>query len=175
MTLPSEADIVAEPELRELYHYWSQKRGRSGYPSRADIEPEQIKRLLPFVLLLDVMDGGQHFRFRLVGTDAASGIDPTGKLLHEAAPEGVYRNHISALFARGAAGPGALYSRATYAYDDAPGPRSISRVFLPLATDGKTVDMLMIGQKATRDLRSGRSAWQANPPVITEELEVRLP
>src|SRR3546814_4839037 len=68
--------------------------------------PEEIKRLLPFVLLLDVLDEGRHFRFRLVGTDAASGIDPTGKLLHEAAPGGVYLNHLSALFSRGAAGPG---------------------------------------------------------------------
>jgi len=175
MTVPSEADIIAEPELRDLYDYWVKKRGRRSYPARADIEPEEIKRLLPFVLLLDVLDGGQHFRFRLVGTDAASGVDPTGKLLHEAAPEGVYRNHISALFARGAAGPGALYSRASYAYGDAPGPRSISRIFLPLSADGNTVDMLMIGQKATRDLRSARSAWQANPPVITEEVEERLP
>ena len=59
--------------------------------------------------------------------------------------------------------------------DDAPGPRSISRIFLPLSADGKTVDMLMIGQKASRDLRSKQSAWQANPPTITEEVELRLP
>lgn len=175
MTVPAEVDAIAEPELRELYRYWTDKRGARSYPSRGDIAPGEIKRLLPFVLLLDVLDGGRHFRFRLVGTDAASGIDPTGKLLHEAAPEGVYRNHVCALFGRGAAGPGALYSRASYAYDDAPGPRSISRVFLPLAADGDTVDMLMIGQKASRDLRRGRSAWQANPPVITEEVERRLP
>src|SRR3546814_5130682 len=99
---------------------------------------------------------------------SASGIDPTGKLLHEAAPGGVYLNHLSALFSRGAAGPGALYNRSSYAYEDAPGPRSISRVFMPLAGDGSSVDMLMIGQKATRDLRSGKSAWQANPPRSEE-------
>src|SRR3546814_14169241 len=100
------------------------------------------------------------------GTDAASGIDPTGKLLHEAAPGGVYLNHLSALFSRGAAGPGALYNRSSYAYEDAPGPRSISRVFMPLAGDGSSVDMLMIGQKATRDLRSGKSAWQDRKSVV---------
>src|SRR3546814_279139 len=175
MTARPEADAIAEPELRDLYLYWSDKRGPRNYPARSEIAPEEIKRLLPFVLLHDVLDDGSHFRFRLLGTGAASGIDPTGKLLHEAAPEGVYRNHISALFSRGAAGPGALYNRSSYAYQDATGPRSISRVFMPLAGDGSSVDMLMIGQKATRDLRSGKSAWQANPPTITEELEVRLP
>src|SRR3546814_7729132 len=141
-----------------MYDYGAGKRGGRVYPTRADIRPEEIKRLRPFVLLLDVLDEGRHFRFRLVGTDAASGIDPTGKLLHEAAPGGVYLNHLSALFSRGAAGPGALYNRSSYAYEDAPGPRSISRVFMPLAGDGSSVDMLMIGQKATRDLRSGKSA-----------------
>jgi hypothetical protein len=175
MTEWASTDVIAEPELRALYLYWSEKRGLRSYPARDDIAPDEIKRLLPFVLLLDVLDEGRHFRFRLVGTDAASGIDPTGKLLHEAAPEGVYRNHLAALFRRGAAGPGALYSRSSYAYQDAPGPRSISRVFMPLAGDGAHVDMMMIGQKATRDLRNARSAWQANPPTITEELEVRLP
>lgn len=175
MTAVSQAEAIAEPELRALYHYWSEKRGTRAYPSRADIQPEEIKRLLPYVLLLDVLDGGRHLRFRLVGTDAASGIDPTGKLLHEAAPEGVYRDHVCALFGRGAAGPGAMYSRASYAYADAPGPRSISRVFLPLAGDGETIDMLMIGQKASRDMHTARSAWQANPPTITEEVELRLP
>src|SRR3546814_5237666 len=123
MTSPSAADVIVEPELREIYHYWSGKRGGRCYPTRADIRPEEIKRLLPFVLLLDVLDEGRHFRFRLVGTDAASGIDPTGKLLHEAAPGGVYLNHLSALFSRGAAGPGALYNRSSHASEDAPGPR----------------------------------------------------
>lgn len=175
MTGPAEADVIVEPELRALYLYWSDKRGARRYPTRDDIAPEEIKRLLPFVLLLDVLDEGRQLRFRLVGTDAASGIDPTGRLLHEAAPEGVYRDHITALFRRGATGPGALYNRSSYAYDDAPGPRSISRVFMPLASDGAGIDMMMIGQKATRDLRDKRSAWQANPPTITEEFETRLP
>src|SRR3546814_17747889 len=112
----------------------------------------------------DVCSSDLHCRFRLVGTDAASGIDPTGKLLHEAAPGGVYLNHLSALFSRGAAGPGALYNRSSYAYEDAPGPRSISRVFMPLAGAGSSVAMLMVGQKAPRALRRGKSAWPANPP-----------
>ena len=175
MTERANLDLIAESELRELYLYWSEKRNARSYPMRSDIAPEEIKRLLPFVLLLDVLDEGRHFRFRLVGTDAASGIDPTGRLLHEAAPEGVYRNHLAALFSRGAAGPGALYNRSSYAYDDAPGPRCISRVFMPLAGDSGETEMMMIGQKATRDLRTNRSAWQANPPTITEDFEARLP
>ena len=175
MTVGPAADVIAEPDLRELYRYWSGKRGMRSFPARAEIAPDEIKRLLPFVLLVDVLDGGRHFRYRLVGTDAAAGIDPTGKLMHEAVPPGIYHDHIAALYRRAAAGSSALYNRSSYGYSDAPGPRSITRLFLPLAADGVTIDMLLIGQKADRDLNSRRSAWQANPPTITEELEVRLP
>src|SRR3546814_15809427 len=126
MTSTSAADVIVEPELREIYHYWSGKRGGRCYPTRADIRPEEIKRLLPFVLLLDVLDEGRHFRFRLVGTDAASGIDPTGKLLHEAAPGGVYLNHISALFSPADAGPGAPQTPSRPSSADPPGPPSTS-------------------------------------------------
>ena len=175
MTLTGKIEQIAEAPLRELYLYWTEKRGAGTYPARADILPEEITRLLPFVLLMDVLEGGRYLRFRLVGTDAASGVDPTGKLMHEAVPDGIYRDHVTALFRRGAAGPGALYSRSSYAYGDIEGPRSISRLFMPLASDGVTIDMLMVGQKSDRDVRVKKSAWQANPPTITEELEFRLP
>jgi hypothetical protein len=171
------ADIakIAEPPLRGLYDYWSAKRGTRVWPSRSDILPEEIKPLLPYVMLVDVLDDGRHFRFRLVGTDVAIGVDPTGKLQHEAVPEGIYRDHITALFRRGAAGPGALYSRSAYDYTRVEGPRSISRLFMPLSADGTVIDKMLIGQKADRTTRTGHSTWQANPPTITEEFELRLP
>ena len=175
MTVEQGAETIAEPQLRDLYLYWTGKRGERQFPARADIVPEDIGKLLPFVLLLDVLEGGRHLRFRLVGTDAAAGIDPTGKLMHEAVPDGIYRDHITALFRRGATGPGALYSRSSYAYGDVEGPRSISRLFMPLAGDGETIDMMLVGQMADRAAHVAHSAWQANPPTINEELEVRLP
>lgn len=175
MTPRRDLDVVAEAPLRDLYLYWAGKRGLRSYPARADIDPQEIKPQLPYVMLVDVLEDGRFFRFRLVGTDVAFGVDPTGQLQHEAVPEGIYRDHITALFRRGAAGPGALYSRSSYAYTKLEGPRSISRLFMPLAADGTRVDMMMIGQKANRPGHIGHSAWQANPPSITEELAIRLP
>ena len=175
MRFEGDIDRIGEPELRDLYCYWHEKRGGRGYPARADILPEEIARLLPYVMLVDVLDEGRHFRFRLIGTDVAIGVDPTGKLQHEELPEGIYRDHITALFRRGAAGPGALYSRSSYDYTRVEGPRSVSRLFMPLAGDGETVDMMLIGQKADRLGAGGASTWLANPPTITEELELRLP
>ena len=115
-------------------------------------------------MLADVLDGGRDFYFRLVGTNVAYGIDPTGQRLREAVPAGFYREHITALFARGAAGPGALYTRTHYDYDEAAGPRTIARIFMPLASDGAVIDKMMIGQMRDRQIHADLSAWQANPP-----------
>ena len=175
---------ITELPLRQLYDYWTAKRGDRSWPARADILPSEISTVLPFVMLVDVIDGGGshggshgglQFRLRLVGTDVAFGIDPTGRLLHEAVPEGPYREHITALLSRGAAGPGALYSRTRYDYAEIAGPRTIARLFMPLAADGETVDMMLIGQMRDRQIHADHSAWQANPPAIHEEFEMRLP
>jgi len=166
---------IAEAQLRQLYDYWAGKRGVGRWPLPDDIDEREIAALLPYVMLVDVLDEGRHFRFCLIGADVAIGVNPLGKLQHEELPEGIYRDHITALFRRGAAGPGALYSRSAYEYTQTEGPRSISRLFLPLSSDGALVDMMLIGQTADRDCPGGKSAWLANPPTITEEVEFRLP
>ncbi|HIP78016.1 MAG TPA: PAS domain-containing protein [Kiloniellaceae bacterium] len=180
-TTPGEATsgetgkAILELPLRQLYEYWAGKRGARRWPARADILPSEIPALLPYVVLTDVLESGQHFRMRLVGTDVAFGIDPTGQLLHEAVPEGNYRAHVTALFQRGAAGPGALYSRTRYDYADVAGPRTIARIFMPLASDGEAIDMMLVGQMRDRQIHADHSAWQANPPTISEVVELRLP
>ncbi|WP_193366762.1 PAS domain-containing protein [Pelagibius marinus] len=175
MTRPGDASRIPEPHLRDLYLYWHDKRNGRSWPAGDDIDTAELGPLLPYVMIVDVLQDGRFFRFRLIGDDVAIGVDPTGKLQHEELPEGIYRDHISALFRRGAAGPGALYSRSAYAYTEIEGPRSISRLFMPLAGDGLAIDMMLIGQTADRLFSRGPSAWKANPPTITEEVEFRLP
>lgn len=167
--------VITELPLRGLYEYWSEKRGTRIWPSRAEILPSEITTILPYIMLVDVLEEGQVFHFRLVGTDVAYGIDPTGRLLHEAVPEGPYRDHITALFRRGAAGPGALYSRTSYDYAEITGPRTIARIFMPLSGDGAAIDKMLVGQMRDRQIHADHSAWQANPPAIQEEVETRLP
>ena len=167
-------DRVAEDELRHLYSYWAQKRPNGGYPSRGQIDPCEIAQLLPYISLIDVLDDGL-LRFRLVGTDAATGIDPTGKILQEVAPKGPYREHVIELFRRAIKGPGALYTRHRYSYGAVAGPGTISRMLLPLATDSTRVDVLMTGQIRELPPEVKASAWQANPPKIKKLVEVALP
>ncbi|HVJ41102.1 MAG TPA: PAS domain-containing protein [Dongiaceae bacterium] len=51
------------PALR----YWK-SLGGNRLPSRRDIDPVDIPELLQNVMLLDVLDGGADFRYRLAGT-----------------------------------------------------------------------------------------------------------
>jgi len=175
MNLQTDVMAIAEAELRRLYGYWLGKRSLDRLPARDDIDTDELDDLLSLVILVEVLGEGRFFRFELIGRDLLVGIDPTGKLQHEELPDGIYRDHITALYRRGAAGPGALYSRSAYDYADIEGPGAISRLFLPLAGDGQTIDSMLIGQKSDRKVASGHSPWQANAPSITEVVEVRLP
>jgi hypothetical protein len=51
----------------ELYNYWTSKRGGRPAPSRTDIEPGDIRRLLPDVFICE-LSGKDQLTFRLAGT-----------------------------------------------------------------------------------------------------------
>jgi hypothetical protein len=65
----------------DLYRYWLTLRGERTMPARSDIDPADIRALLPYLTIVDKVDG--RFRFRLVGTAAAEqfGHDLTGKFV----------------------------------------------------------------------------------------------
>jgi len=72
--IPPEVRIERQPQsadhaiLRSVKAYWDMKRGARRMPARSDIKPAEIKELLPQVLLVDVLSGGNDFRYRLLGT-----------------------------------------------------------------------------------------------------------
>lgn len=51
----------------ELFDYWSAQRGQRPAPSRTDIDPADIRTLLPHVFICDLTADGQ-MKFRLAGT-----------------------------------------------------------------------------------------------------------
>lgn len=56
------------PEQRQLYDYWLSRGEGKAMPSRADINPAHIPRLLPFVSLVDIDENLERSRVRLAGT-----------------------------------------------------------------------------------------------------------
>jgi hypothetical protein len=56
------------PEQRQLYDYWLSCANGKELPTRADINPAQIPRLLPHLSLVDVAADIETSRVRLAGT-----------------------------------------------------------------------------------------------------------
>src|SRR5690349_11409017 len=85
--------------LEQAHRYWCGKLAGRRMPRRADIEPVEIPRLLPDVMLVDVLPEGRY-RYRLIGTEntAAHGIAATGRYLDEVLPGAEYRAHVLRLY-----------------------------------------------------------------------------
>jgi hypothetical protein len=54
--------------VRNGFAYWQRIRGTRLMPSRADLDPLHIPLLLPYVMLIDVLNGPLDFSFRLLGS-----------------------------------------------------------------------------------------------------------
>ena len=78
-------DTPQHPALAGLLACWEEKRGGRPFPDRADIRPEEFRRMLPHVGIVEVLDGGADFRFRLFGAElsAITGFDRTGEKFSE--------------------------------------------------------------------------------------------
>jgi len=63
------SQAIDSDRLRAMYDYWRAKAGRRLGPRRREILPEEIKTLLPWIWLADVVDGGADYRFRLGGEE----------------------------------------------------------------------------------------------------------
>lgn len=89
---------MAQDIIQEARDYWNRCRGDRAMPSRTDIDPGDIRHLLPNVVLIDIMQGPLDFRYRLIGTeiDRHSAERHTGKRISEipdrAAPSKVWDN-----------------------------------------------------------------------------------
>jgi hypothetical protein len=77
---------IPNRRLREFYDYWNAQRGTRTMPDRRAIDPIEMWRWLGNLVLLDVIDGGVDFRYRIHGSVLAGrvGMDLTGRLLSEA-------------------------------------------------------------------------------------------
>ena len=94
---------LEHPTLGFLRAYWEGKRGGRPMPSRADINPSEMKQHLSWLVMLDVLEGGRDFRYRLIGDDVADYFfwNPTGKTVNRVSQD---------IFLAGASLPGLLVS-----------------------------------------------------------------
>jgi hypothetical protein len=135
----------ASPKLNEIYGYWLAKRRQRRMPSRRDIDPTDIPKLLPNIMLIDVARDPFRFRYRLIGTNVvdATGENRTGKDFNVvdfiAANPTVKQEYITV-----ATTGEPLHSFEPFYRFDTRREYDVDRLLLPLSSDGVTVDMILV-------------------------------
>jgi hypothetical protein len=152
MIAQTAAQASAVRAHEELYAYWASRRRGSELPGRRDIDPIGFKRLLPTVSLVDVRGDPPSFRLRLAGTGlfGVFGREITGLTLDQVYPASeavAWRERLEKVARTGkpAVGVSSLAWRGV-------ARTSLVWIRLPLASDGKRVDMIL-GYDAVIGLR----------------------
>lgn len=139
-------DMTAlKPPLRRLHEYWQEKRPPGRLPGRRDIDPIEIPQLMPQVALVDILRDPLDYRYRLFGTRLVDvmGAERTGKRMREVMDP-------AAIAATEQLLAGLIATREPIAF----GGRlfwldkefiRFETLILPLAADGETVDMAVMG------------------------------
>ena len=142
-----QSSIISNELIREGYAYWLRKRGARVMPSRADLDPSELKKILSHVMLVDVL-GSHQYRYRLIGTDCvmAHGTNAVGKTLDEALKTFPYKDHVIALYDQCAGECRPLYSESLFYQNRDIIDCHVRVVFLPLSNDGATVNMIFVIQ-----------------------------
>ncbi len=149
------------PDLVDVLDYWQRRCGRRFAPSRADVDPLDLVRVLPRTMLADVLSDPLRFRYRLSGT-TISGIH--GKELTGRAPLDLepveYGRMIDRHYLQCVTERRPLLH--LIVLDLTHRTRAYARLLLPLSDDGERVTMLMAVDSANQDARELRKFFDAH-------------
>ena len=87
-------EALTDRRFRLVFDYWNGLRGKRLGPSRQEIDPLQLRPLLPSVAIVDVCHDPLNFRCRLAGTEVCDihGIELRGRLVTELEPPAFARS-----------------------------------------------------------------------------------
>ena len=74
---PASGIPALAPRVRQLRDYWESKQRGRAMPARADINPCEIKPLLPYLMISDLFGDPPRVRFRLPERRSAKRSDST--------------------------------------------------------------------------------------------------
>lgn len=135
--------VEGYPGLVELLEHWKTLRGDRLMPGRSDFDPTQVPRLLSAICLVEVIDGGSDYYYRVAGSrleemcgqklqsrrfseitdaDARESMTATCKACVQSAGPVVIKNQLRE--------PGRDHM-------------SITAIILPLSDDGEAVNMIL--------------------------------
>jgi hypothetical protein len=154
----------------DLYSYWLATRAPRGIPARRDINPADIPKLLPFLVLVENVDG--QLRYRLVGSGItrAAGYDPTGCAVGSYIPVPETAAKLRAVFGRVFTAAQPVFATGDY-FLKTGAHVELSLLGVPLSEDGRVVNMSL----STVVARLGAApapepGWLAGVPVRVRDV-----
>lgn len=134
------------PDVTRFYDYWRKITPPGRLPGRQHFDPLDIALIMPRVWMLDVVQPGPRFRYRMAGTMEVDtlGMDPTGRWLDEVHDAYRTRPDIASRYVASVVEgrPTYRFGKVTFVHNRE--HRFVQNMILPFAQDGKTVDLLMI-------------------------------
>jgi hypothetical protein len=144
VTAPTVDDMAGLGDLSQLLSMWLDRRKTDGLPARASFDPLDMRKLLGRIVIVDVLSDPLRFRFRLVGTDWVTqfGFDPTNTFVEDF-PRVQSRAFIKEVMSKTVLERVPLMVRRSVIIDGE--YFRYGMLLLPLASDGASVDMIMMG------------------------------
>jgi len=141
-------DAPRDRELQAFVAYWQSLHRGDALPSRADFDPVKVPKLLPNIILYNVEKPGGPYTIRLVGEEVQQfvGQNATGRRA------GAIMNTRAAAMMNRILDAVSIERTPRYRagkthWLDAKNFREFEACFLPLAADGKTVNMILCAVK----------------------------
>lgn len=132
--------------LTKLRETWEHKCAGRAMPPRRDFEIDDLRSWLGRLLLLEVVDGGRDFRYRVYGSSLTAylGAERNGQTVGTLPPE--IRDSVMAeyRFVVTTRRPHLVTSNRLVGATE----RRLTKLILPLSEEGRTVNMLLAGVEA---------------------------
>ena len=139
------AEDIAPAQLRFLLTHWNRLRGAERFARADRIDPLEMRPALGYINMLDPVDEGRDFRFRLFGSAiaAAAEFDLTGELMSEGKIAPFLMEYELALHR-------AVFKRGEPALTSLTPPASLSqatwhKLVLPLADESGAIVRMLTG------------------------------
>ena len=144
---------VPSTRARRMHQYWLDKKGARAMPARSDIDPSEIKDLLPNVILTRLEYEPFRVLYKLIGTRAVenAGIDYSGRYLDQIDFVSEFGTDWPAIYRGIADDKVPLYGLCQIRFTDGVIKPYVCAMF-PLSNDGERVDQVLAIEDLELDL-----------------------
>jgi len=146
-------DEVPSTRARRMHKYWTDKKAGRPMPSRTDIEPSEIKDLLPHIILTRLEYEPFRVLYKLIGTRAVenAGMDYSGRYLDELDFVSEFGTDWPGTYRIIAATREPVFGLCRIRFTDGVIKPYVVAMF-PLSSDGRTVDQCLAIEDLELDL-----------------------